>query len=196
MRDNLSRIIINEHITLDNVIQSPGDKNEDVTGEFKYGGWIAKYSDTEINGFIRKRMDMDSDFLLGRKTFELWENYWPNNYEVWPQINNARKYVVSRNRSDSKWQNSVFISKDIILAIKELKINNKKDLVVWGSSVLVEELINNGLVDELILIRYPIILGCGKRIFSSKNVKSIFKPLNSIMTKSGTICTTYTRVLD
>jgi hypothetical protein len=71
----MSSIIINEHITLDNVIQSPGDKNEDTTGNFKYGGWIEKYSDTEVDSFIRKRMDMDSDFLLGRKTFELWENY-------------------------------------------------------------------------------------------------------------------------
>jgi dihydrofolate reductase len=192
----MSRIIINEHITLDNVIQSPGEKNEDTTGNFKYGGWIAKYSDTEVDSFIKKRMDMDSDFLLGRKTFELWENYWPNNYKVWPQINNAKKYVVSSNRYDSKWQNSVFIGKNIILTIKELKKSNKKDLVVWGSSVLVEELINNGLVDELNLIRYPILLGCGKKIFSSKNTKFIFKPLNNIMTKSGTICTTYSLVLE
>jgi dihydrofolate reductase len=77
-----------------------------------------------------------------------------------------------------------------------LKKSNKKDLVVWGSSVLVEELINNGLVDELNLIRYPILLGCGKKIFSSKNTKSIFKPLNNSMTKSGTICTTYSLVLE
>jgi dihydrofolate reductase len=189
----MGKIIITEHISIDNVIQSPGDINEDTSGNFTYGGWISGYSNTELDDFFKKIMKKDNDFLFGRKTFDIWEPYWPENYDVWPEVNTARKYVVSKTKTNSNWKNTTFINDDILFELRKLKTKNDKDLVVWGSSVLVDTIINYELVDEIVLIQYPIILGCGKRIFLNNQKLTKFSNTLSMATSTGVICSIYSK---
>src|SRR3982751_1385216 len=104
----MRKIIVLSMITLDGVMQAPGAPEEDTSGSFKYGGWVAPYSD-EASGKAMEKLMKPSDLLLGRKTFEIWENYWPQNADSWAGINDVTKYVLSTTRKNSDWQNSVFL---------------------------------------------------------------------------------------
>src|SRR6185436_20176670 len=107
---------------------------------FKYGGWVAPYGDESGNKVIEKLLK-PADLLLGRKTFDIWEDYWPHHTEFWPSINDVKKYVVSRTRKKSDWQNSVFLKG--LAGIKKLKDTKGSDIQVWGSSVLIQLLLKN-----------------------------------------------------
>lgn len=104
----MRNIIVFSMITLDGVMQAPGGPKEDTSGGFKYGGWVAPYGD-EVYGKIVKEELKPAEYLLGRKTFEIWEPYWPLHADFWPGINNGTKYVLSKTRKKSGWNNSVFI---------------------------------------------------------------------------------------
>src|SRR5678816_3671844 len=105
----MRKITVLSFITLDGVMQAPGAPEEDPSGGFKYGGWSAPYGD-EISGQVLQRVLQPSDLLLGRKTFDIWENYWPKHTDFWPGINDVTKYVMSTTRHDSDWKNCVFLS--------------------------------------------------------------------------------------
>src|SRR5687768_5123767 len=102
----MRRIIVFSMITLDGVLQGPGGQKEDPSGNFKYSGWVAPYGD-EVGDKVIQKLLKPADLLLGRKTFQIWENYWPQHADNWPGINEVTKYVVSRTRKKSDWQNSV-----------------------------------------------------------------------------------------
>src|SRR5215467_4206206 len=104
----MRRIIVLEFITLDGVIQAPGGPKEDQSNGFKYGGWSAPYDDEVAGKLIQKELE-PADLLLGRKTFKIWENYWPAHADFWPGINDVTKYVVSKTVKKSDWKNSVFL---------------------------------------------------------------------------------------
>ena len=97
-------------VTLDGVIQSPGAPEEDTSGGFTYGGWVAPYDDEIYGQVVAKELE-PAAYLLGRKTFEIWEAYWPQHADFWPGINDGRKYVFSKTRNSSDWKNSEFIIK-------------------------------------------------------------------------------------
>lgn len=115
------------------------------------------------------QMHSEFDLLLGRKTYDQWESYWPNHDDVWPEANRAMKYVVTRQSQDSRREATTFLTEPVE-ALKRIKQEEGPDLHVWGSSELVHTLLANDLIDEVRLIVYPIIIGSGKRLFPEGNI--------------------------
>lgn len=180
----MRKIIVLSMITLDGVMQAPGGPKEDASGGFKYGGWVAPYGD-KVYGKIVKKELKPSEYLLGRKTFEIWEPYWPLHADFWQGINRGTKYVLSKTRKKSDWNNSVFIKS--LADIRKLKKSKGSDLHVWGSGKLVQLLLKNDLVDELRLKIHPLILGKGKKLFENGAVPTVFKLTKSTVTTTGVI---------
>ena len=183
-------------ISLDGVMQAPGGPKEDTSGGFKYGGWTAPYGD-EVYGNVVQEELKPADYLLGRKTFEIWANYWPEHGDFWPGINEGMKYVFSKKmkKSDSLvmgWKNSVVIKS--LADIKKLKdLSAGSDIQVWGSSGLIQLLLKNDLVDELRLKIHPLTLGKGKKLFDNGAIPAAFTLTESIVTPSGVIIANYKR---
>jgi len=180
--------------SLDGVMQAPGGRREDTSGGFKYGGWTQPYGDEVGGKLVQKELEQPADYLLGRKTFEIWEGYWPKHADFWPGINEGTKYVMSKTRKKSDWKNSVFIKS--LADIKKLKKSPAKggaDIQVWGSSKLIQLLLKNDLVDELRLKIYPLTLGKGKKLFDSGPIPAAFTLMESLATPSGVVIANYKR---
>jgi dihydrofolate reductase len=177
-------------ITLDGVLQGPGGPEEDTSGGFKYGGWVAPYDD-EVYGKAMEKGMQPADLLLGRKTFEIWEAYWPQHESVWPGIMDVTKYVLSTTRKKSDWKNSVFFNS--LEDIQKLKKSTGSDIKVWGSGELIQLLLKNDLVDELWLNIHPLTLGKGKKLFDDGPIPAAFTLIESIVTPSGVIIANYKR---
>lgn len=177
-------------ITLDGVMQAPGGPQEDTSGGFKFGGWTAPFDDA-LAGTVMKKLMQPSDLLLGRKTFDIWENFWPEHASEWPGINEVKKYVFSTTRRESAWQNSFFL--ESLADISKLKESEGGDLKVWGSSKLIQLLLTNDMVDELWLITYPITLGKGKKLFDDKAIPAAFTLVEGSVTPGGLIFANYKR---
>ena len=171
-------------------MQAPGGVEEDLSGDFKFGGWTAGHGDQVFMNFLKKQMG-PSDYLLGRKTFQIWEPYWPNHGDFWPSINEGTKYILSTTIERSDWDRTVFI-KDLA-GIKQLKESDGPDIQVWGSSELARLLLENELVDELWLKIYPVILGSGKRLFGDGAMPATFKLVESTITTKGVVMANYVR---
>lgn len=171
-------------------MQGPGGPEEDTSGGFEYGGWVAPYDD-EVDNQVMEKLMQPADLLLGRKTFEIWENYWPAHDHIWPGINEVTKYVMSTTRQTSDWRNSVFLSS--LSAIEALKRSEGSDINVWGSSELIQLLLANDLVDELWLKIYPLTLGNGKKLFGDGPIPAAFSLTESTVTPSGVIIAHYKR---
>lgn len=180
-------------ITIDGVMQAPGGPEEDTSGGFKYGGWVAPFGDEESGKVMQEQMK-PSDILLGRKTFDIFEDYWPKHADGWPGINEVTKYVLSTTRKKSDWENSEFLS--AVEDIKKLKNSDGGDIKVWGSATLVQLLLQHDLVDEIGLLIYPIILGKGKKLFDDGSVPSAFTLIESTTTPRGVIAASYKRAGD
>lgn len=186
----MRKIIVISMITLDGVLQAPGGPREDTSGGFKYGGWVAPYGD-EVYGKAMEKQMRPADLLLGRKTFEIFAGYWPEHADGWPGINAVTKYVLSRSRKKSDWENSVFLKS--LADIKKLKSSKGPDVKVWGSGKLVQLLLKNDLVDELRLIIHPLTLGKGKKLFDNGAIPAAFALIESSVTPSGVIIANYRR---
>jgi dihydrofolate reductase len=184
----MRKIIVVSFITLDGVMQAPGGPEEDTSGGFKYGGWIAPYGDDVSVKVMQKQME-PADLLLGRKTFEIFAGYWPQHENGWPGINEVTKYVLSNTIESSVWQNSIFLK--TVADIKLLKNTEGSDLKVWGSSKLVQLLLKHELVDELWLKIYPLNLGKGKKLFDTETIPAAFTLIESTITPSGVIIANY-----
>ncbi|HET8837492.1 MAG TPA: dihydrofolate reductase family protein [Flavobacteriaceae bacterium] len=187
----MRKIIVLSFLSLDGVMQAPGGPGEDTSDGFKYGGWTAPYAD-EASGKFMKKLMRPADLLLGRKTFEIWENYWPKHEDFWPKINTVKKYIFSKTRKESDWQNCVFITD--LKDVEKLKASKGSDLKIWGSSELVKMLLKQNLVDEFWLNIYPVILGKGKRFFDANATPAAFKLTEHLVTPNGAIMTHYQRV--
>jgi dihydrofolate reductase len=186
----MRKIIVTEFVSLDGVIQAPGGPQEDPSGGFAYGGWIPPYADA-VSGKLMQQQMQSTDLLLGRKTFQNFESYWPAHAQFWPGINEVTKYVVSSTLNSSSWINCIFL-KDLA-ALKSLKASTGPDLKVWGSSELVHLLLEHDLVDELWLKIYPIILGKGKKLYDEHAVPAAFTLTETTVTPKGIIFATYQR---
>ena len=189
----MRKVIVLEHISLDGVIQAPGGPDEDTSGGFAYGGWIAPYSDPILATALRRQMNMPFDLLLGRKTFEIWEPYWPKHADIWPGASTATKYVASNTMTSSEWQPSVFLGGDIAEKVSQLKQQEGPDLHVYGSANLVQTLMKHDLVDAFWLKIYPLTLGSGKRLFADGTIPAAFKVTKSQVSPSGIILVNYER---
>lgn len=178
-------------ITLDGVMQAPGGAEEDKSESFEYGGWSAPYGDEVGGGFVMKELSQTAEYLLGRKTFDIWAGFWPKHADVWPGINEGTKYVMSKTDKKSDWKNTVFI--DSLEDIKKLKDSEGPDIQVWGSSQIVQLLLKNDLVDELVLKIYPLTLGTGKKLFGDGTIPAAFTLTENLVTTTGVIIATYKR---
>src|SRR4030095_10861605 len=143
----MRKVIVLEHISIDGVIQAPGGPEEDTSNGFAYGGWAGPYSDEILGAALSKQMNSPFDLLLGRKTFDIWEQYWPKHADEWPGASTATKYVASNTRTSSEWKPSVFLNGDIAGKIAKIKEEQGPDLHVWGSGNLLQTLIKRDLVD-------------------------------------------------
>jgi dihydrofolate reductase len=192
----MRKIVIQEFITLDGVMQAPGGPDEDISSGFKYGGWTAPYfaeADSEAEKFMAKVME-STDLLLGRKTFDIFADYWPQHEDMWPGINDVTKYCVSKTAGKSDWNNSVFLKN--VDEIKKLKAGGGSALKVIGSGNLAQTLFKQDLVDEMLLMIFPITLGTGKHLFEEGTIPAAFTLTDSLVTKNGVIFANYKRAGD
>ncbi len=186
----MRKIVVISMITLDGVMQGPGGPEEDRSGGFQYGGWTASYDDEVANKVLEKQME-PADYLLGRRTFEIWAAYWPQHADFWPGINDGTKYVLSNSLKETHWKNTVFVQS--LADIEKLKHSDGSDIQVWGSSKLIQLLLKNDLVDKLWLKIFPLTLGTGKKLFEDGTIPAAFTLEEGTVTPSGLILATYRR---
>jgi dihydrofolate reductase len=186
----LRKIIVLSFITLDGVMQSPGRPEEDPSGGFQYGGWSSSYNFEDSGEVMEKQLEL-SDLLLGRKTFEMFEAYWPSHADYWPGFQEVTKYVLSSTLKSTTWKNSIIL--ESLADIEKLKNSGDADLKIWGSSKLVQLLLKHDLVDELWLNIHPIILGKGKKLFNDDAFPATFTLVESLVTAYGVIMANYKR---
>lgn len=189
----MRKIIVLSFITLDGVMQAPGGPEEDTSGGFKYGGWVAPFfaGADEAAGEMMEKQLRPADLLLGRKTFEIFASYWPEHADMWPGINDVTKYVMSHTMDKADWENSVFLNS--VGDIQKLKDTEGSDIQVHGSGDLVQTLLEYDLVDELWLKTFPITLGTGKRLFGAGTIPAAFVLTDSLVAPNGVIFVNYKR---
>lgn len=192
----MRKIITTTFITLDGVMQGPGGPEEDTSGGFTQGGWTANYGDDMTGQVIDSFMKIPFELLLGRKTYDIWAAYWPHTDEA-PNIakpfNATKKYVVSHASAELSWHNSVLVTGEVVSEIKKLKGMDALDLWVWGSSNLIQTLLEHDLVDQMHIWTYPITVGGGKRLFSEDTLPAAFQLASSQVSSSGVIIAHYER---
>jgi len=192
----MRKIVVLSFVTLDGVMQAPGGPQEDTDGGFPYGGWVVPHFDEQLGTIMDEQLAGPCDLLLGSKTYGIFAAYWPTHEREWPGINAATKYVVSSRRTESLWDNTVFINRDVVAELGRLKQQDGPDLQVHGSSRLIQTLLEHNLVDELWLKVFPVVLGTGKRLFGAGTVPTAFTLTHSEATPSGVIVAGYQRAGD
>jgi len=190
----MRKLIVSTFVSLDGIMQAPGGPEEDPTGRFALGGWIVGFEDESVDieaaGFDGK----DRDLLLGRRTYEIFEAYWPyqaDDHPIAKTLNAAKKYVASRTRTTLHWNNSTLLQGDIIPAIRALKAQPGPHLQVIGSGNLIQTLQAAALVDEYNVWMYPVVLGHGKRLFGENARPSALRLVRSQVSTAGIIMSTY-----
>jgi len=191
----LRKLVVLTFVTLDGVMQAPGGPEEDTSGGFKYGGWTVGYWDDFLGNVMDAQMGKPFDLLLGRKTYEIFAGYWPNakNEPLADRLNAARKYVVSTSLSKLEWNNSILITGEAADEIRKLKDQDGPEIQVQGSSNLIQTLLKNDLVDEFCLKIFPVIIGRGKRLFGEGTIPAGYRLLESKVSPTGVVVTTYVR---
>lgn len=185
----MRRVIACEFMTLDGVIQ-----NEENDGDgFKHGGWFFPFADEVTGAVLQERLAKPVDLLLGRKTFEGWENYWPTHSNFWPNVMTATKYVASNTRDSSDWQPTVFLSGDLAENVRQLKETDGPDIHVMGSADMLQTLFKADVVDGLELMIIPVTLGEGKRLFQDGTIPASFKVTSGQVAPKGILIASYER---
>ena len=191
----MGKVIVIEHLTLDGVMQAPGHPEEDPRDGFRHGGWANRSQDPAMQEVIGAHMSSTWSLLAGRTTYERFADYWPKQ-EPNPftaALNRVQKYVASTTLTEPlAWQNSTLLKGDAADAVVRLKGELDEELVVFGSGVLVRSLMPRNLIDEFVLLIYPLMLGSGRRLFpdSGSNL-SAFQLVGSATTGTGVIIATY-----
>lgn len=183
-------------MTLDGVMQAPGGPEEDPSGGFKHGGWVAGYWDDVLGNVMAEQMKGPFDLLLGRKTYELFAAFWPHAGAKdlgAKELNSAKKFVVSKTLKKLDWANSQLVSGDVLHEIRKLKGQNGPELQVHGSGNLIQTLLKNDLIDEFRLKIFPITLGDGKRLFAEGAMPAGFKLIDCKTSTRGVIVSNYKR---
>jgi len=193
----MRKVIVSEFLTLDGVMQAPGDPNEDRSGGFDQGGWQLLYFDEIFGKVVMDGFAATGGFLLGRRTYEIFAAYWPNQAAEDPlagTMNEMPKYVVSTTLTEPLgWQNSTLIRGDVPGEVAKLKDQAGKDIQVIGSGELVQTLIVHNLADEYRLMIHPIMLGSGKRLFREAGSPTRLRLVDSTPTSTGVLILTYER---
>ena len=190
------RVVVNEFMSLDGVVQAPGGPEEDTDGGFAHGGWSMPYFDPEVMGpIVSGGMDTADALLFGRRTWQGMAAAWPERAgDPYADAMNAiKKYVASRTLGpdDMTWNSTLLSRDDAVGEVAALRKQDGGDLVSWGSSSFVRALLANGLVDVLTLMIEPILLGGGKRIFTDDGTARPMKLVNSVTANTGVLVCTY-----
>ena len=189
----MRKIIGAAFVSLDGVIQAPGGPVEDPTGGFRFGGWLPPVGDDSINNKIGELFGRPFDLLLGRRTYDIFAAYWPyapdEMADIRDPFDKCTKYVVTHRDTPLEWRNSVSVTE--IEALRDIKHSDGPDLVVQGSSTLYPQLLAADLLDELILMISPIMLGDGKRLFGDGTPPRTLKMTDHSVSDGGNIIVTY-----
>lgn len=190
----MRKLIASTFVSLDGVMQAPGGPEEDPTDGFAYGGWTVNYWDEGVDisasGFDGKNREL----VLGRKTYEIFEAYWPYQSADNPvarTLNAARKYVASRTLKKLQWENSILLGEDVVEAVATLKTQPGLDLQIIGSGNLIQSLQAASLIDEYHVWTFPVILGRGKRLFEATAKPGALRLVSTQASATGVVMSTY-----
>lgn len=190
----MRKLIASTFTSLDGVMQAPGGPAEDPTGNFSLGGWLFAFADADAEmdisaaGFDGK----DRELVLGRKTYDIFEAYWPyQDNPIARTLNAAKKHVASRTLKSLQWNNSSVLGEDVVSAITALKTQPGHDLQIIGSSNLIQTLQAASLIDEYNVWTYPVVLGHGKRLFENRARPGALRLVASKVSKTGVVMSTY-----
>lgn len=195
----MRKVVVAEFISLDGVIQGPGGPKEDISGGFRYGGWQVPYSDEVVGEAIGELFEQPFELLLGRNTYNIFADYWPQVPSDSPAqgiaelFNSVKKHVATHEPDTLDWHNSHALQGDIADAVRALQKQSGGYLLTHGSGQMVRQLVAAGLVDEFRLFIYPLLLGKGKRLFDDNAQPSSFTLANSVSTNDGVLITRYVR---
>jgi dihydrofolate reductase len=187
----MRELIVNSFVTFDGVMQAPGGPEEDPSGGFEHGGWVAGYWDDELGEAKGGTMSEPYDLVLGRKTYDIFAAHWPQTDEPpAEQLNSATKHVASTTRKDLEWENSKLVEGEVQDGIRAIKEGDGPELQVHGSANLIQTLLTHGLVDEFRLQIFPLVLGKGKRLFDGGTVPAALELASSQTLGSGVVIVT------
>ncbi len=191
----MGKVVTFTHVTLDGVMQAPGRPDEDTRGEFGFGGWEVRYADEVMAGVAAAGMATGGALLFGRRTYEDFFAFWPNQPQPNPftdVLNRSQKYVASRTLSEPlSWENSTLLEGDAAEAVAALKARSEKDLVVLGSGDLIQTLMRHDLIDEYLVLIHPLVLGTGRRLFAEGGPPATLRLVDTKITTTGVIIATY-----
>ncbi len=188
------KLVATMMLSVDGVYQGPGGPDEDRRGGFERGGWTAAHADEESWRFLVSMFERADALLLGRRTWEIWEPYWPLHDAGDPVshgINVLPKYVPSTTLTNPTWQNTHVITGDVAAAVRELKAMPGRELQLHGSGVLLRWLLERDLVDELNLRIVPVVVGDGMRLFPERGKSHDLTLVESLTTPAGVTLQTY-----
>jgi len=179
--------------SLDGVMQAPGGPDEDPTSGFEYGGWSFHYWDESLEEPFGKVINADYDLLLGKRTYDIFAAYWPHNQEmeIGARFQRINKYVLTHSDEPLGWEHSHKLSGDTAEAVAELKRSKGRDLLIQGSSTLYAPLLAAGLIDRLVLMIFPVVLGKGKTIFDGSQVAEALKLVDHRVSDKGVVFLSY-----
>lgn len=196
----MRKIIVSAFVSLDGVMQAPGGPEEDPTGGFEHGGWVAGYADEVVGAAIGELFSRPYELLLGKKTYDIFAAHWPYitdpkapDIAIAEQFNRVTKHVATHRPESLRWKNSRALGADVVAALRELKSGDGPALLTQGSSDLVQTLFANDLVDELHVFVFPILLGKGKRLFGSGARPSGYRLESSRTSPNGVFVASYAR---
>jgi dihydrofolate reductase len=192
---HMRRLTTFTHVTLDGVMQAPGRPDEDTRDGFTFGGWEGRYADEVMAGVAAEGMATESALLFGRRTYEDFHGFWPNQPQPNPftdVLNRSRKYVASGTLGEPlAWENSTLLEGDAGETVAELKVRSDRDLVVLGSGDLIQTLMLRDLIDESVVLIHPLVLGTGRRLFPDGGAPATLRLVDSKVTTTGVIIATY-----
>jgi dihydrofolate reductase len=179
--------------SLDGVMQAPGGPEEDPTGDFRFGGWAFHFWDGSLEKPFGKVIDSDYDLLLGKRTYDIFSAYWPYNQDVpiGAKFQRINKYVLTHSDQPLAWENSHKLSGDTAEAVAKLKESEGRDLLIQGSSTLYVPLLAAGLIDRLVIMIFPVVLGEGKRIFDGSQSPGALKLVEHFVSNKGVAFLSY-----
>lgn len=192
----MRRLVVSEIISLDGVFQAPGAPEEDPLGEFRFGGWAAPYDDDALGQAAGEQFSQPFELLLGRRTYDIFASFWPlvpAGHPVGDVYNSVRKHVATHRPDSLDWQNSHALEGGLADAVRALKHEGGANLLTNGSGDMVRQLLAAGLVDELRLQIFPVLLGRGKRLFGDNAQASAFDLEDSTITPGGVVIARYVR---
>lgn len=189
----MRRIITTSFMSLDGVIQGPGGPEEDKTGGFELGGWSVTQWDDVMQRVMAEETQKPYDLLLGRFTYDIWAPYWPTikNGAIAEKFNRVRKYVATQTLKEGSWKETILLNGDTIEQVKTLKASEGIDLQMWGSANFIQSLLRHGLIDQMNIWIFPVVLGKGKRLFHEGTVPGNFKLTKHTLSTTGVIMGTY-----